>query len=98
MITNIKKLLKLPIRTNSNRLKIELGLAHLNTYLICRLLKLKDKYEYILKLTMYNKVIKEVLNMKDIPSIVHCKRFINQKLKLLGEKEGYIINDQLIII
>ena len=34
MITNIKKLLKLPIRTNTNRLKIELGLPHLNTYLI----------------------------------------------------------------
>ena len=50
------------------------------------------------KLIMYYKVIKEVLNINDIPSSVHCKRFINQKLKLLGEKEGYIINDQLIII
>ena len=44
MITNIKQLLKLPIRTNYNILKIQLGLPDLNTYLICRLLKLKDKY------------------------------------------------------
>ena len=44
MITDIKKLLKLPIRTNNNRLKITLGLSDLNTYLICRLLKLKEKY------------------------------------------------------
>ena len=45
MLTNIKKLLKLPTRTNNNRLKIALGLPDLNTYLICRLLKLKEKYE-----------------------------------------------------
>ena len=38
LITNIKKLLKLSIRTNDNRLKIELGLPYLNIYLICRLL------------------------------------------------------------
>jgi len=44
MIT-IKKLLKLPIKTNNNRLKI--ALPYLNTYLICKLLKLKDKYEVI---------------------------------------------------
>ena len=94
MITNIKKLLKLPIRTNNSRLKIALKLPNLNTYLICRLLKLKDnKYEYIFnkKLTMYDKVIKKVLNMNDTPSNVHCKRFITQKVKYSGEKEGYII-------
>ena len=45
MLTNIKKLLKLPIRTNNNRLKIVLGLQDLNTYLVCRLLKLKVKYD-----------------------------------------------------
>jgi Zn-finger domain-containing protein len=49
MITNIKKLLKLSIRTNNNRLKIALGFPDLNTYLIHRLLKLKDKYEFLKK-------------------------------------------------
>ena len=31
---------------------------------------LKEKYEYIMneKLTIYNKVIKEILNINDIPS------------------------------
>ena len=42
MLTNIKKLLKLPIRTNNIRLKIVLGIPDLNSYLVCRLLKLKD--------------------------------------------------------
>ena len=46
MLTNIKKLLKLQIRTNNSRLKIVLGLPDLETYLVCRLLKLKEKYEY----------------------------------------------------
>ncbi len=49
ILTNIKKLLKLPIRTNNIRLKIALGLSYLNTYLVCRLFKLKEKYEYIFK-------------------------------------------------
>jgi hypothetical protein len=35
MITNIKKLLKLQIRTNNNKLKIALGLLDLNSYFIC---------------------------------------------------------------
>ena len=47
MRTNIKKLLKLTIRTNNNKLKIAFGLPNLNTYVICRSLKLKEKYEYI---------------------------------------------------
>ena len=41
MITNIKKLLKLAKRTNTERLKIALGLPDLNTYLVQRLIKLK---------------------------------------------------------
>ena len=49
MSTNIKKLLKLPLRTNTERLKIELGLPNLNIYLIQRLIKLKIKYENIFK-------------------------------------------------
>jgi len=43
MITNFKKLLKLTIRTNNNKLKIALGLPNLNTYVICRTLKVKEK-------------------------------------------------------
>ena len=74
MLTNIKKLLKLPIRTNKNKLKISLGLPDLNTYLICRLFKLKEKYKYIFeeKLTMYDKKIKQ-LNTKDIHSVLLIK-------------------------
>ena len=96
MLTNIKKLLKLPTRTNNNRLKIALGLPDLNTYLICRLLKLKEKYEYIFneKLTMYDTKIKQLINTNVILSSINYKRFITQKLKYLGEKEGYIINYQ----
>ena len=50
---------------------------------ICRLLKLKEKYEYIFneKLTMYDTKIKQILNTNEIPSNVKCKRFITQKLK-----------------
>ena len=47
MLTNIKKLLNLPIRTNNSKLKLALRLPDLNIYLVCRLLKLKEKYEYI---------------------------------------------------
>ena len=38
------------------------------------------------KLIMYYKVIKEVLNINDIPSSVHCKRFIIQKLNIQEKK------------
>jgi len=48
MTSNIKKLLKLPKRTNNERLKIILGLPDLDTYLIKRLIKLKIKYEKFL--------------------------------------------------
>ena len=43
---------------------------------------------------MYDTKIKQILNTNDIPSNINCKRFITQKLKYLGEKEGYIINGQ----
>ena len=47
-------------------------------------------------MTINNKIIKEIITINDIlsRSIVLCKNFITQKLKYLGEKEGYIINDQ----
>ncbi len=59
MQTNIKKLWKLPISSNNRRLKIALGLPDLETYLECRLLKLKEKYIFKEKLTMYDKIIKQ---------------------------------------
>ena len=83
MLTNIKKLLKLPIRTNNSRLKIALGLPDLETYLVCRLLKLKEKYEYIFKekLTMYDKIIKQILDTEDIPSSAYYKRYIINRIR-----------------
>ena len=59
MIKNIKKLLKLPKSTNSERMTLALGIPDLCTYLISRLLKLKIKYENIFheKLNIYDKVI-----------------------------------------
>jgi len=64
MTKNIKKLLKLPIRTNSERMKLALGIPDLCTYLISRLLKLKIKYENIFdeKLNIYDKVIEITIN------------------------------------
>ena len=47
MVYNIKRLLKLANRTNSERLKIALGLPDLFTFLIQRLIKLKVKNENI---------------------------------------------------
>ena len=83
MLTNIKKLLKLPISTNNSRLKIALGLPDLETYLVCRLLKLKEKYEYIFKekLTMYDKRIKQILDTEDIPSSAYNKRYIIKRIR-----------------
>ena len=47
MVFNIKRLLKLTNRTNSERLKIALGLPDLFTFLVQRLIKLKVKYENV---------------------------------------------------
>ena len=43
MLINIKKLLKLPIRTSISRLNIALRLPDLNTYLVWRLFELRRK-------------------------------------------------------
>ena len=93
MLTNIKKLLKLPIRTNNSRLKIILRLSDLETYLVCRLLILKEKCEYVFEeqLTMYNKIIKQILDTEDIPSSAFNKRYIIIVLKELAVKERYNI-------
>ena len=59
-------------------------------------MKLKEKYEYIFKekLTMYDKIIKQLLDTEYIPSSVFNKRYIIKRLKELGEKEVYNINDK----
>ena len=64
MTKNIKKLLKLPIKTNSERMKFALGISDLCTYLISRLLKLKIKYENVFheKINIYHKVIEITIN------------------------------------
>ena len=86
MSTNIKKLLKLPMRTNTERLKIALGLPNLNIYLIQRLIKLKIKYENIFKekLTMYDKTIKDILNINDISQVRINYNYLYNNLKTLG--------------
>ena len=98
MSTNIKKLLKLPLRTNTERLKIELGLPDLNIYLIQSLIKLKIKYENIFKekLTMYDKTIKDILNINDISQVRTNYNYLYNNLKTLGEKEELNINQGFI--
>jgi hypothetical protein len=98
MITNIKKLLKLAKRTNTERLKIALGLPDLNTYLIQRLIKLKIKYENIFneKLTMYDETIKKILNLNDISQVRPHNNYVYNKLKIIGNKEGLDINQGFI--
>ena len=94
MCNNIKRLLKLANRTNNERLKISLGLPDLFTFLVQRLIKLKVKYEYIFeeKLTLYDKSIKEILDIDDISSVRIGYNYLYNKLKLLGIKEGLDIN------
>ena len=98
MITNIKKLLKLAKRTNTERLKIALGLPDLNTYLIQRLIKLKIKYENIFneKLTMYDETIKKILNLNDISQVRPHNNYVYNKLRIIGNKEGLDINQGFI--
>ena len=98
MISNIKKLLKLPNRTNSERLKIALGLPDLNVYLVQRLIKLKIKYENIFenKLTLYDENIKKILNINDISMVRPTYNYIYNNLKIIGEKEGLDINQGFI--
>ena len=98
MIFNIKRLLKLANRTNNERLKIALGLPDLFTFLVQRLIKLKVKYEYVFeeKLTLYDKSIKEILDIDDISSVRIEHNYLYNKLKLLGTKEGLNINQGFI--
>ena len=90
MTKNIKKLLKLPKRTNSERMKLALGIPDLCTYLISRLLKLKIKmrYEDIFheKLNIYDKVIENTIdNTKG--------NIIYKSLKNIGNNYDYYIHE-----
>ena len=95
MVRNIKRLLNIKTRTNSLRLKITLGLPDLNAYLVQRLIKLKIKYENVFeeKLTLYDKVIIEILNINDISAAKVGHNYLYNKLKILGEEKGYKINE-----
>ena len=98
MSTNIKKLLKLPLRTNTERLKIALGLPDLNIYLLQRLIRLKIKYENVFdeKLTMYDESIKEILNINDISQVRTSYNYLYNNLRNLGTKEELNINQGFI--
>ena len=89
MSTNIKKLLKLPLRTNAQRLKIALGLPDLNIYLVQRLIRLKIKYENVFdeKLTMYDESIKEILNINAILKVRTSYNYLYNYLRNIGAKE-----------
>jgi hypothetical protein len=58
ILYNIKILLKLPLRTNNNKLRTALGIPDIRIYLYKRLQKLKIKYEmnFNEKLTFYDKI------------------------------------------
>ena len=43
---------------------------------------------------MYDKIIKQIVNIEDIPSSAFNKRYISKRSKELGEKEEYNINDK----
>jgi hypothetical protein len=86
------------MRTNTERLKIALGLPNLNIYLIQRLIKLKIKYENIFKekLTMYDKTIKDILNINDISQVRTGYNYLYNNLKTLGKNEELNINQGFI--
>ena len=98
MSTNIKKLLKLPLRTNAQRLKIALGLPDLNIYLVQRLIRLKIKYENVFdeKLTMYDESIKEILNINAILKVRTSYNYLYNYLRNIGAKEELNINQGFI--
>ena len=88
MTKNIKKLLKLPIRTNSERMKLALGIPDLCTYLTSRLLKLKIKYENIFheQLNIYDKIIEKIIgNTKG--------NIIYNSLKNISKEYNYNIHE-----
>ena len=88
MTKNIKKLLKLPIRTNNERMKLALGIPDLCTYLISRLLKLKIKYENIFheELNIYDNVIEKTIdNIKG--------NILYNSLKNIGNNFEYYIHE-----
>ena len=92
MTKNIKKLLKLPDRTNNERMKLALGIPDLCTYLITRLLKLKIKYENIFheKLNIYDKVYDKVIEN----TIDNIKgNIIYNSLKNIGKEYNYNIHE-----
>ena len=81
IIKNIKKLLRLPKRTNKERLKLALGIPNLCVFLISRLLRLKIKYENTFneKLNIYDNVIEKTIgNIKGDIIYNNLKNIFNE--------------------
>jgi len=95
MLSNIKKLLKLPTKTNNQKLKTALGLSELNLYLTKRLIKIKNKYEKTFgeKSTLYDNIIKINTIMKNIPKLEEINRIIDTKFKENAAELGYHISN-----
>ena len=99
-IGNIKKLLKLPISTNTNRLRVALGIPKLEIILACRLLKLKEKYKNIFgnECTFYDNKIRRILNLTNddpIPGKEKIDTIITTNIRMMGNEIGInkIINN-----
>ena len=99
-IGNIKKLLKLPISTNTNRLRVALGIPKLEIILACRLLKLKEKYKNIFgnECTFYDNKIRRILNLTNddpIPGKEQIDTIITTNIRMMGNEIGInkIINN-----
>ena len=60
----------------------------MNTYLVCELLKIKEKYEkhFNEKFGIYDKAIKQILSIKYISKANDYKIFIGRDLKNLENK------------
>ena len=60
----------------------------MDTYLICRLLKVKEKYEsyFIEKLTIYEKVINKILHADYISKSDDANKFLINNLKHLADE------------
>ena len=94
-LTNLKMILRLPVRTSNNRLKICLGLPDLKVYLVTRLIKALKKYEMIFgeKCEYYDKTINDTIGngneTEDIENI------LNNNIIELGLAEGVRIDEKL---
>jgi hypothetical protein len=88
-------LLKLPKRTNNDKLELALGLKDLNLFLINRLKKLIQKYNKIFnrKITIYDEAIKDITGEINLDNI-DTEAIMLNNFKELGKKYNHIINNK----